>query len=215
MPMSTPTVKHAHAVMHTKSIVPSADSTPISTTVFSQNTSESCACASDNAQRRRYEAVLEMHPSTYSIVWIIWCTISSSKLNSPCPWPPPWSAAGASFFSTGGGGGASSSASSSSSPSSPWAWWVMPLASSSAAFLARWAFLRRKGLGRSSRGTDQKAMKMRNICRPPCPGMTCEATGTEPISMNILMRVSRSEGGFCFQSAHPLPAMSARQAFLL
>ena len=38
-----------------------------------------CAWARERAQRRRYEAVLEMQPSTYSIVWIIWCTITCGR----------------------------------------------------------------------------------------------------------------------------------------
>lgn len=33
-------------------------------------TSASCACASDSAHRRRYDAVWDTLPSTYSIVWI-------------------------------------------------------------------------------------------------------------------------------------------------
>ena len=45
---------------------------------FSQNTSDSCAWARERAHRRRYEAVLEMHPSTYSMVWIICRTPASS-----------------------------------------------------------------------------------------------------------------------------------------
>jgi hypothetical protein len=73
-----------------KSIIGLLDSMPTSITVFSQNTSDNCACASDSAHRRRYDAVFEMHPSTYSIVWIIWCTNSSPKSNSsPCS-PSPW-----------------------------------------------------------------------------------------------------------------------------
>jgi len=49
--------------------------------VISQRTSESCACASESAQRRRYDAVFEMHPRQNSIVWIIWwiATSPSSK----------------------------------------------------------------------------------------------------------------------------------------
>jgi hypothetical protein len=39
--------------------------------VFSKNTLESCPWASDNAQRRRYEAVFEILPRTNSIVSII------------------------------------------------------------------------------------------------------------------------------------------------
>jgi len=54
--MSTATVKHAQALIHTNSITAELLSNPISTTVFSQNTSDSCACASDSAQRRRYDA---------------------------------------------------------------------------------------------------------------------------------------------------------------
>ena len=43
-----------------------------STMIFSQNTSVSCACASESAQSRRYDAVFEMAPSTNSIVSITW-----------------------------------------------------------------------------------------------------------------------------------------------
>lgn len=43
-------------------------------TVFSRNTYDSCECASDKAHKRKYDAVFEMHPNTYSIVSIIWCT---------------------------------------------------------------------------------------------------------------------------------------------
>ncbi len=42
----------------------------------SQKTEESCECASESAQRRRYEAVLETAPRTNSMVWIIWCTMT-------------------------------------------------------------------------------------------------------------------------------------------
>lgn len=39
--------------------------------VFWKNTYESCECAKDNAHRRKYDAVLEIQPKTYSIVSII------------------------------------------------------------------------------------------------------------------------------------------------
>ena len=39
--------------------------------VMSHSTSDSCACASDSAQRRRYEAVCDTHPRQNSIVWMI------------------------------------------------------------------------------------------------------------------------------------------------
>lgn len=37
-------------------------------TVFWKNTSDNYEWAKDNAQRRKYEAVLDMQPKTYSIV---------------------------------------------------------------------------------------------------------------------------------------------------
>ena len=43
-----------------------------STMIFSQNTSVSCACASESAQSRRYDAVFEIAPSTNSMVSITW-----------------------------------------------------------------------------------------------------------------------------------------------
>ncbi len=50
-------------------------------------TLSTCAWARDRAHSLRYDAVLEIHPNTYSIVWIIWCTISSPKSKGPWPWP--------------------------------------------------------------------------------------------------------------------------------
>jgi len=38
--------------------------------IISQNTFESCLCASESAQRRRYDAVLETQPRTYSMEWM-------------------------------------------------------------------------------------------------------------------------------------------------
>ena len=37
-----------------------------------QSTSDSCACASDSAHSRRYDAVCDTDPSTYSMVWMAW-----------------------------------------------------------------------------------------------------------------------------------------------
>lgn len=42
--------------------------------VFWKNTYDSWEWASDKAHRRKYEAVFEMQPKTYSIVSINWCT---------------------------------------------------------------------------------------------------------------------------------------------
>jgi hypothetical protein len=39
-------------------------------TVFSKKTAASCECASESAQRRKYEAVFEIVPSTNSMVSI-------------------------------------------------------------------------------------------------------------------------------------------------
>ena len=36
------------------------------------NTSDNCACAKLNAHNRRYDAVLEIQPRQYSMVWIAW-----------------------------------------------------------------------------------------------------------------------------------------------
>lgn len=60
--------------------------------VFEKNTFASYPWASDNAQRRRYDAVFEILPSTNSIVSMIWWTkISPNSNSSPCPWPwPPY-----------------------------------------------------------------------------------------------------------------------------
>lgn len=52
--------------------------------VISHNTSDSCACASDNAHRRRYDAVCEMQPRQYSMVWMTWCTMTSLKSCVSC-----------------------------------------------------------------------------------------------------------------------------------
>jgi hypothetical protein len=38
---------------------------------FWKNTLESCPCARERAQRRKYEAVLEIEPNTNSIVSIV------------------------------------------------------------------------------------------------------------------------------------------------
>mmetsp|Transcript_30873 Transcript_30873/g.64706 ORF Transcript_30873/g.64706 Transcript_30873/m.64706 type:complete len:232 (-) Transcript_30873:1953-2648(-) len=122
-----------------------------------------------------------MQPSTYSIVWIIWCTITSPNSNVS-PWPPwpPWGA----------------------SSSSMWLCWRLWR-------ISCWR-LSSSGLGSSSMGTEMKAMRMRNACSPPCPGMIWFATGTLPISMNILMSESSSDGGDCFHSEHPsIPAWQA------
>ncbi len=65
-----PTVALNHITKTNKSIsvstTPSAPSQGSS--VISQSTSESCACASESAQRRRYDAVCEMQPRQNSIV---------------------------------------------------------------------------------------------------------------------------------------------------
>lgn len=53
--------------------------------VFSKKTFDNCPCASDNAQRRRYEAVFEIDPKTNSIVSIIWWTVISLISSS---WSP-------------------------------------------------------------------------------------------------------------------------------
>ena len=37
-------------------------------TDFWKNTSDNCEWANDKAHKRRYEAVFEIHPNTYSIV---------------------------------------------------------------------------------------------------------------------------------------------------
>lgn len=44
-----------------------------------QRTSESCACASERAQRRRYEAVCEIQFRQNSIVWMTWWITTSPK----------------------------------------------------------------------------------------------------------------------------------------
>ena len=53
-----------------------------------------CLCASESAHRRRYEAVLEMQPSIYSMVWMAWWIITSAKSNSSA-----WYAVGLPFMS--------------------------------------------------------------------------------------------------------------------
>ena len=76
MSISTPIVAAAHTAKPTTI----ATGLPVATAPMntrSQKTAESCACASDSAQRRRYDAVLLTAPSTNSIVWIIWCTSTS------------------------------------------------------------------------------------------------------------------------------------------
>lgn len=47
---------------------PPSVSAPYSIIIFCQKTFASCACASDKAQSRRYEAVLDTAPSTNSMV---------------------------------------------------------------------------------------------------------------------------------------------------
>jgi hypothetical protein len=73
---------------HIKNMKQSANTAPIPPeslnpleSVMSQSTSESCVCASESAQRRRYDAVFEIHPRQNSIVWMIWwiATSPSSK----------------------------------------------------------------------------------------------------------------------------------------
>jgi hypothetical protein len=39
--------------------------------VIDHRTSDNCACARERAQRRRYEAVCEMHPRQNSMVWMV------------------------------------------------------------------------------------------------------------------------------------------------
>ena len=67
---------------------PSSPSTRAS--VMSQSTSDSCACASDSAQRRRYEAVCEMQPRQNSIVWITWWITTSLKSCCSYDRDEPW-----------------------------------------------------------------------------------------------------------------------------
>lgn len=45
------------------------------------NTKYLRACARLNAQSLRYEAVLEIHPRQYSMVWMAWFIKTSAKLN--------------------------------------------------------------------------------------------------------------------------------------
>ena len=53
-----------------------------------QNTAESCACASDSAHSLKYDAVFDTAPRTNSIVWMAWWMKASPKENSG-PWPSP------------------------------------------------------------------------------------------------------------------------------
>lgn len=46
-----------------------------------RNVSASCVCASERAQRRRYEAVLETVPRTNSMVSIIWWMKTAPKVS--------------------------------------------------------------------------------------------------------------------------------------
>eukprot|EP00966_Prymnesium_polylepis_P199960 4634079-Prymnesium_polylepis.1 len=73
------------------------DLRPMPTRIMSLNSSASWECASERAQRRRYDAVLEMEPRTNSIVWMAWWMKASPKENSP-PWSS-WPPAGASSSS--------------------------------------------------------------------------------------------------------------------
>mmetsp|Transcript_7867 Transcript_7867/g.22106 ORF Transcript_7867/g.22106 Transcript_7867/m.22106 type:complete len:201 (-) Transcript_7867:175-777(-) len=61
------------------------------TKIISKNTTESCWWASDSAHNRRYEAVCDTVPSTYSIVRITWWIQISPMSNSssvPSPSAP-------------------------------------------------------------------------------------------------------------------------------
>lgn len=66
--MNTVNVNHI-APTATKATMPMIPDMPSTfSRVMSHRTSESCACASDNAHKRRYEAVCEMHPRQNSMV---------------------------------------------------------------------------------------------------------------------------------------------------
>lgn len=66
--MATDSVNQ-NAVMTTRKTIPAGPSmSNARSSVMLNNTSDSCACASERAQRRRYEAVLEIHPRQNSIV---------------------------------------------------------------------------------------------------------------------------------------------------
>ena len=61
-----------------------------------KNASASCECASDNAHRRKYDAVLDTQPSTNSMVSI------SQWINTSCrewPWTSPFSWLSRSWYS--------------------------------------------------------------------------------------------------------------------
>lgn len=76
MPMSTPTVAHAHVANAT--VIKTGDPVAIPPmNTRSQNTAESCACASDSAHSLKYDAVFDTAPRTNSIVWMSWCTTAS------------------------------------------------------------------------------------------------------------------------------------------
>mmetsp|Transcript_16735 Transcript_16735/g.45614 ORF Transcript_16735/g.45614 Transcript_16735/m.45614 type:complete len:203 (+) Transcript_16735:148-756(+) len=121
-----------------------------------------------------------MHERTYSMVWMAWCTISSPKSKTSSCPPPP-----------------------------------PPPPSSSARGTCRaarrsWRRLSRSGRGSSSMGTETAAARMRKTCSGAWPGTSCCETGTLPISMNMLIRVSRIEGGGCLKSEQPpMPASQA------
>lgn len=66
--MHTVQVNHIRKT-NTNMALPTRPSNPNARSrVMSQSTSDSCACASESAQRRKYEAVCEMQPRQNSIV---------------------------------------------------------------------------------------------------------------------------------------------------
>lgn len=146
------------------------------------------AWARDKAHKRRYEAVWETEPSTYSMVWMPWwMKISPIGSLSWAPCPPPWAGGWAVLLCSG------------SSPSAPpfsvvvICWWPAP----NCACRLRLRIMI-SGFASSIHGTQISAQKTSSFWKPPWPAYMYGVShlfsyGVFLLSI-MLMKVMRMEG---------------------